>query len=110
MKCVRKRTVFDLLSVYTCAGCEYRREDELIVIGRQVIAVYYLGDNCPHLPERDDYALSGSSKLRLLLKDAISHDNEIMLFLFEQFNLRDYYDLFEKIMDEGLSVQVICLS
>lgn len=99
VKCGRKRTVFDLLSVYTCAGCEYRREDELIVIGRQVIAVYYLGDNCPHLPERDDYALSGSSKLRLLLKDAISHDNEIMLFLFEQFNLRDYYDLFEKIMD-----------
>ncbi|HHZ18102.1 MAG TPA: hypothetical protein GX390_02320 [Acholeplasmataceae bacterium] len=108
MKCNKKRTVFDLFNVYTCDDCPRRREDELIVIGRQAIAVYYLGDDCPHL-DKDDYALSASAKLRLLLKDAVAYDDQIMLFVFDRLEMRAYYDLFESILDDGLSVQVILL-
>ena len=109
MKCNHKRTIFDLFSVYTCEGCKHQRKDELIIIGNQLIAIYYLSDNCPHVETNDDYFLIGSNKLRLLLKDAIVYHNQIMLFFFEEFKLEKYYDLFEKIMDDGLSIQVISI-
>ncbi|MDD4389080.1 MAG: hypothetical protein PHV87_07740 [Bacilli bacterium] len=109
MKCNRKRTVFDLLSVYTCEGCKHQRKDELIVIGNQVIAIYYLSDNCPHLSTDNDYLVLESKKLSLLFKDAIIYNKQIMFFFFEEFKLEKHYELFEKIMDDGLSIQVISM-
>jgi|SRR5690554_3825354 len=109
MKCKQRRTIFDLFSVYTCQGCKYKREDELIVIGKQTVAIYYISDNCPFAEKDNEYFLSASKKLRLLFKDAIINYEKIMLFFFEEFNAEKYYEVFEKIMDADLSVQVISI-
>lgn len=109
MKCNLKRSIFTLFEVFNCENCKYKQNDEFIYIGRNVIGIYYLFDDCLNLEMDKELLIGDSSKLKLLLRDAIINQEEIFLCLLEDFKLSFYYDEFEKILDAGLSVQIITL-
>jgi len=109
MKCSKKRNIFTLFEVFTCDDCINKSKDEFIYIGRKVIAIYQLFDNCLNLEIDKDLLVSYNEKLILLLKDAIKHQKEIFFCFLDDFKLDNYYDVLEKITDEGLSVQIITM-
>ena len=109
MKCKKKRNIFTLFEMFICNACKYKAEDEFIYIGRNVIAIYHLFDNCLNLDIDKDLLVSDNEKLKLLLMDAIKHQDEIFFCFLEDFNLDNYYDVLENICDENLSIQIITM-
>ena len=109
MQCIKKRNIFTLFDVYSCEGCSKRSKDEVIYIGRNVIAIYQLFDNCLNLELDKDVLLMDSKKLKLLLKDAIKHQDEILFCILEDFHLDNYYDIFEDIINDDLSIQIVTI-
>lgn len=109
MKCGVKRNIFSLFTVYNCRGCKYKKDDEIIYIGRNVIAIYHLFDECINLEIDKDLLVCDNEKLILLLKDAIKYQDEIFFCFLDDFKLDNYYDVFEKIIDENLSIQIITM-
>lgn len=107
MKCIIKRNIFEMFTVYTCDRCPYKKEDEFIYIGHNLIAVYYFYDNCPTLAINPNCIITNSNKLRILMKDAIINNDQILFLFLENFKLDDYYDVFLDILDSGLSIQII---
>lgn len=108
MNCTRRRNIFELFTIYTCERCPYKREDEFIYIGHNLIAIYYLYNNCPTLGVNPDYIIVNSNKLRILMKDAILNNDQIIFLFLDDFKLEDYYDVFLDILDSELSIQIIC--
>lgn len=109
MKCTVKRNIFNLFDVFTCHGCKSKKEDEFIFLGRNVIAIYHLYDNCLNLEIDKDLIVSENEKLKLLLKDAIKNQNDIFFCFLEDFRLDNYYEVLEKVTDDDLSVQIITM-
>ena len=109
MKCKIKRSIFNLFDVFTCDGCKYKKEDEFIFLGRNVIAIYHLFDNCLNLEIDKDLIVSKNEKIKLLLKDAINNQNDIFFCFLDDFRLDNYYDVLEKVTDDNLSVQIITM-
>jgi len=109
MICKKTRTIFNLFTFFSCEGCQYKKEDEWALIGNNIYAVYYLNDNCPHLQYKDEEFFGGTSKFNLLIKDAILYNSQIIFLFFEEFQHELYYRIFEKIMDEGLDVQILTI-
>lgn len=109
MKCMKKRTIFNLFDVLTCSNCINKKEDEFIMLGDNVIAIYYLFDNCSSLDVDKELLTFDLKKLKLLLKDAIFNQDKIFLLFLEDFKLENFYDVFDKIIDEKLDIQVITL-
>ena len=109
MKCEVKRNIFNLFNIFTCEACNYKKEDEFIYLGRNVIAIYHLFDGCLNLEIDKDLIVPENQKLKLLLKDAIKYQGDIFFCFLDDFRLDDYYDVLEKIIDDGLSVQIITM-
>jgi len=109
MRCKPKRNIFNLFQVLTCENCPNKRNDEFIYIGRNVIAIYYVFDSCLDLEIDKDLIFPNVEKLKILLKDAILNQDKIFMCMLEDFDLENYYDVFEKVLDEGLSVQIIVI-
>lgn len=109
MKCRQKRNVFTLFDVFSCDGCKYRRDDEFIYIGRNVIGIYYLFDTCINLEIDKDLLVCDLDKLKLLFKDVVKYQDEIFFCFLEDFRLDNYYEVFDKIIDENLSIQIVTM-
>jgi hypothetical protein len=107
MNCIKKRTVFDLFEVYKCDKCNYHKKDEFIYIGNNIVGIYHLFNNCKYLILDVDYLIFDSKKLKILLKDAILNYENILLIFVEEFRIEPFYDIFSKILDSGLSIQII---
>lgn len=74
-----------------------------------MIAIYHLFDECINLEIDKDLLVCDNEKLILLLKDAIKYQDEIFFCFLDDFKLDNYYDVFEKITDENLSIQIITM-
>ena len=74
-----------------------------------MIAIYYVFDSCLDLEIDKDLIFPNVEKLKILLKDAILNQDKIFMCMLEDFDLENYYDVFEKVLDEGLSVQIIVI-
>ncbi len=98
-----------MFQVFECSDCKCKRNDEFIYIGRNVIAIYYLFDNCVDLEIDKELLVQDLDKFKVLIKDAILHQNEIFFCFLDDFKLEDYYDVFDKIIDEDLSVQIVVM-
>jgi len=107
MKCKKKRTVFELFEIFTCENCQFKKEDKQIIIGNNLISIYHLFNNCEAIEIDVDYLIFDCIKLKILLKDAIIYDSEIMFIFIEDFNLEQYYDVFSGILDNELSIQIV---
>ena len=44
MKCKKQWTILDLFS-WSCANCREIKEDEIIIIGKRIIGIYYLRES-----------------------------------------------------------------
>lgn len=109
MKCKIKRDIFSLFTVYKCEGCKYKNLDEFHYIGRNVIGIYYIFDNCLDLDIDKERLSFFNEKLKRLMLDAINNQNEIFMCMVDNIKLEDYYEVFDKVIDENLSVQIIVL-
>ncbi|MCK9471202.1 MAG: hypothetical protein WC006_03565 [Bacilli bacterium] len=109
MKCIIKRNIFNLFEFFSCTGCKNKKEDEYIYIGRNVIAIYHLFDNCINLEIDVDFLVYDNPKLKLLLRDAIKYQDEIFFCFLEDFKLDNYYEMFEKIIEDNFSIQIITM-
>ncbi|MGD9604709.1 MAG: hypothetical protein AB7V00_00975 [Bacilli bacterium] len=107
MYCYNKRTFLNIWEIAKCDRCPFFVSDEQIVIGNKTIGIYHIFSGCKLLKEINDDSIAFSSKLRLLMKDAIIYQKEIFLFFIEDFSLNDYLDVFSKILDAGFHVQII---
>ncbi|MDD3106555.1 MAG: hypothetical protein PHP65_01970 [Bacilli bacterium] len=109
MDCNQKRTLLNLWEISSCEKCKHYIRDEHFTIGNQTIGIYHVFSGCQLLKEKNDYFLSHSKKLRILLKDAIMYQDKIFLLFVENLILNQFYDIFSQIMDHGFHVQIITL-
>jgi pyoverdine/dityrosine biosynthesis protein Dit1 len=82
-------------------------EDEFIIIGNNNVSIYHLFEDCPHLEIDKDYLYFYSQKLKRLMLDAIIYQEEILLIFIEEFFLEKHFDIIEKLLEVGLSIQII---
>ena len=109
-KCNQTRTMFNLFQIYNCHNCDKFKEDEFIKIGNQIIAIYYIFNQCEFLGINKDVLVYNSKKVKILLKESIINDKNIFLFFVDGFfEIDKYFNLFERIMDNDLDIQIITL-
>lgn len=97
MKCKNKRTIFNLFDVLDCRDCEKHLQDEDFDIGGMGIHVYRIHVGCEEV-KMSAVEVAFSKKLKLFLKDAIYHQKDNLVFLWEnEFDIEsigdDIYDL-----------------
>lgn len=108
MNCKPKRTIFEFLQIYSCDNCKYQKEDEFIYIGSKLIGIYYPVINCPHLKD-EQYFIDNNLRLNKLLLEACLYQNEIFFLWFDNFKLNYYYSIFEAIIEEDYSIQILII-
>ncbi|NLD26702.1 MAG: hypothetical protein GX661_05000 [Acholeplasmataceae bacterium] len=107
MNCREKRSFFNIFTIFDCRSCPFQKEDENLIIGENNIGIYHLFRDCPQVPINKDDLYYDHPKLRHLLMDAIRYQEEIFLLFVEEFRLSSYIEVFDKILDSGLSIQII---
>lgn len=78
MKCHKKRTLFDLLTIYKCDNCPNYLKDEFIVIEGVSINIYYLNSRCKENDYDDDY-IAFNKKIRIFLKEGIINRQSVII-------------------------------
>lgn len=109
MNCQEKRTFLNVFMISTCEKCSNYVTDEQIIIGNKTIGIYHIFSGCKLLKETSNEQMAFSSKLRLLMKDAVIYQEKIFLFYCEDFKINYFLEIFSKILDEGFFVQIITL-
>ena len=107
MKCKKIRTLFNLFEVFDCKNCRHNLEDEHFLIGHYYVSIYHLFNQCEVLGINYDDLIYNSKKLKFLLKDAISYNDKIFLIFIENFQIETYFEIFERILDNDLNIQII---
>jgi len=107
MKCKKQRTILDLFSFWSCANCREIKEDEIIIIGKRIIGIYYLRESCRYLTTNDEIFFAFSSKLGQLLQEAMLVHRKIVLLIMEDFILEEMGSIFEAFLEIGLDIQII---
>lgn len=78
-----------------------------MIIGKNNIGIYHLFRDCPQVPICKDALYYDHPKLRRLLLEAVRHQEEIFLLFVEEFRFSAYYEIFDRVLDSGLSIQII---
>lgn len=78
MKCRKKRTLFDLLTIYKCDNCPNYLLDEYIVIEGVKINIYYLASRCKEI-EYDDCYVAFNNNIKVFLKEGILNYSKITM-------------------------------
>ncbi len=107
LECRQKRTFLNPFWISNCSNCPYRKEDETILIGNNSISIYSLFNDCINLEINKDDLYFNSKKLKRLLLDAVLFQERIFLIFCEDFQISKYYEVFEKVLETGLSIQII---
>lgn len=92
MKCLKRnnRTLFNLLDVFDCNGCEYKNNDYYFYVGKNIIWIYFI--NQCHLEDVDIFNM----KILYILKLVIEK-NDIFFWI-------GSYDEFEFILGDVVSL------
>lgn len=104
--CKKSRTFFDLFKIYSCDECKLLFEDDYYNIGETNVNIYYI-ERC--ILSNNEYIdnVMESTKLKLLLKDAIlNNDNNIIVWL-DKFDIIKDESLLFDLLEFELDVQII---
>lgn len=100
-----KRNLFCLFKTYLCLGCLNNKEDENIVIGRQILKIYPI-TSCKLIDDDNIYLFNQRLK-KLLLSFTIYQNEAILLWLDKCDRMEDYAFIFEAFMDLNLDIFII---
>lgn len=107
VKCKRQRTILDLFAFWSCDNCKEIRQDEVIAIGQQIIGIYYLHESCYYVEVSHEELFAFSKKLKQLLEEAMVVQDDIVLFILDNFSLEQMEDILEAFLDINLDIQII---
>ena len=100
--CKQRRTLFNILKVFSCNECKFLDCDEYYVIGDLNLNIYYINNKC---------ILNGKSedplKLKILLKDAINCNNDNLIVWLDKFDFGKDESLIYDLLSFDLDVQII---
>ena len=109
LNCKKNRDIYSLFNVFNCSECDKINEDYDILIGNNKISVYYIINRCIIL--NDEIIINDiidlDVKLKRLLYDICHYQNDIIVLLFENFVIDDYFELFDWLLFFGKEIHVI---
>lgn len=109
MKCLKKRTIFDLFDIYDCEGCKYNKQEEDIYVGNIKVSIYYAFGKCKILSDEEvDLLVYDNLKLKMFLYECAQVDNIIPLWL-DDFNLEDNYEILDYLLSFNLDIHIFSL-
>jgi len=104
-----KRSFLNMETVFRCDRCEHFVLDEQIIVGNKTIGIYHIFPGCRLLKDLTNDQIAHSQRLKLLLKDAIIFQEQIVLFYEESLSFNRLLDVFSAFLDAGYFVQIITL-
>ena len=109
MKCLKKRTIFDLFDIYDCEGCKYNKQEEDIYVGNIKVSIYYAFGKCKILSDEEvDLLVYDNLKLKMFLYECAQVDNIIPLWL-DDFNIEDDYEILDYLLSFNLDIHIFSL-
>ena len=105
--CLKQRTFLNLFEVSNCDGCSLLRQDEEYKVGEHSLYIYHLDSGCILNKDLSKDDLTNSKKMKTFLKDAIIHQNEILVLWLDDFNPEKQELDFLNIMSFDLDVHIM---
>lgn len=107
----RKRTLYNIFDVVSCDRCKNYRDDEIILIGNNIIRVLPILKGCKRVKD-DLISECFSERLVRMLKEveAYLECNDDYVFLWSNDGESDFIynlDLFESFLNQGLNICII---
>lgn len=107
MNCISK-TIFDFFEVKDCFKCDYHKNDEFIIIGKNNINIYYVR-YCYKRVIDLNFLYNTNFKVKMFYKDAIINQKDIIFLIIDNFDLNKMMSDLEILLNMGLDIHILAI-